>query len=199
MMRKKKSFNNLVVYIIGPMESDPQADKTFGKTERDLINAGVGKVINPCKQEKDKVGMNVAAGQALISEYRKLNQDNTVDDIYDKIWEVDTVNVKEADILVAHLKPGLPFTGTTVEAVLANIPNFIKYTKTKMPVFQYVLYMLIVKPWLILNGWRKPVYLLTPAKLKINGTFLYKLVRGSGGAVFRDSKSLVKHLKERYR
>lgn len=197
-MRPPKKFEDLTVYIIGPMESDPKADYAFLKTERALLASGIRKVINPCRQEKDKVGMNVSKGQAMIADLRAKGEDAQVSDIYDKIWELDTRNVQEADILVAHLKPGVAFTGTAVEATLANIPKFIKYTKPFMPIWEYVKYKLIVKPWLVKNGWSKPVFLLTPDRKTVNGTFAYQLVIASGGKIFRDAKTLVKYLKERY-
>ena len=57
---------------------------------------------------------------------------NHVDKIYRKIWEVDSRNVQRSHALVAHIPPGVAYTGTSVEATLANLIQFMDYTEGKL-------------------------------------------------------------------
>jgi len=196
-MSLNKKYENLIIYLIGPMEDDSMAEKVFETYAQALRSSGVAEVLNPCEQEKDKTGMNTTDAQKGIQNLRLGGQNDEVDRIYKAIWKVDSENVRKSDLLIAHLERGDRYTGTSVEGTLANIPNFLDmltYQETDEQEYKN-----IVRPWLKRVGWCKPVYLITTSKTRINGTFVHKLVRASGGKVFHTMPQLIEHLKEIYK
>jgi len=179
------------------MEDDSMAERVFGNLAKSFRESGVAEVLNPCEQEKEKTGYAVNDAQDGIQNLRLGGQNEEVDRIYRAIWKVDTENVRRADVIIAHLERGDRYTGTTVEGVLAHLPNFLdwgSYTEEDEKFYRDK-----VRPWLKRAGWSKPVYLITSSKTRINGTFVHKLVRASGGKVFNSTKALIEHLQEVYK
>lgn len=201
-MTLNKKLEHLKIYIIGPMENDDDADREFGEIEQALVEAGipVDNIMNPCKQEKFKTGHDVMDSNHVIKKLRLANKHEAVDEIYQRIWEVDLENVRLADILIANLPPNTAYVGTTEEATVASIIGRIDLTRKNFTEEQEKIYKDQVRPGLkALGFFPKPVFLVTPQKNRINGTMVYGLVRASGGECFKDISGLIKRLQELYK
>ncbi len=200
-MSLNKQYPNLRIYLARAMEGDNLADIR----EQNMINALVASGIPeeqlyaPCKQEKTKTGFDSRDSNRNVAGWRLAGLNDRVDKIYHKIWVEDVWAVVEADIVVVNLLPGVPFCGAAVEGVLANLANFIDPVREKYPLELQKEYTEQVRPILKKMGLIKPVYLVTTTKTEINGTYVHKIVKGSGGEVFTTTKGLIEFLKEKYK
>jgi len=197
-----KKFENLNIYLIGPMESDDQADTEFGRVEKHLVDSGipVEQIMNPCKQEKDKTGFDVMDSNRYIMKLRLAGKNEDVDKIYESIWRVDIENVRKADILIANIPPNVTYVGTTREATISSIITSVDLVRHNFNDEQKKIYEEQVRPGLkALGFYVKPIFLITYAKTRINGTMVHGLVRPSGGETFQSCGELIKHLKELYK
>lgn len=195
-----KKYENLIIYLIGPIEADPMAEEEFASIVKSLRSSGIKLVINPCEQELEKTGFIVGESQNNLLKKRKAGKDEEVDGDYRRIWKIDLENVRKADILIANIPVGIHFVGTTREATYATLINGIDLVRDNFDDEQKKLYEDMVRPGLKKLGWfSKPVYLITPAKTRINGTFVHSLVRDSGGKVFSSINPLIEYLKEKYK
>ena len=197
-MSLNKKFENLCIYLIGSMEDDQFAEKHFLDTENSFHKAGVVRVINPCKQEQEKVGATVCIAQGMINKMRALKQDEKVDRLYEKIWQIDAENVREADILVANIVKQST-SGTTLEGTLSNLCTIMDRITEYLDVKDREEYHRTIRPWLKRVGWQKPVFCITGNKTMINGTFIHALVRASGGRCFTSVGKLIRYLKKVYK
>ena len=58
MTHKNKLFENLIIYLIGPMEGNRLATQDFKHIQDGLVAGGIPleNILNPCVQEKEKTG-----------------------------------------------------------------------------------------------------------------------------------------------
>jgi len=197
-----KKYENLTVYIVGPMEGDDEADSEFIKIENALIASGIPivQIFNPCKQETKKTGFDVIDSNKQIKKLRMLGKDDEVDNIYRNIWEVDIENVRKADIIIANIPPGTHYVGTTREITIATVLTSFDLIKDNWCGEDREFYETTVRPGLKKLGFRtKPVYLITASKTRINGSMIHGMVRPSGGGVFKCVGQLIDFLKEKYK
>jgi hypothetical protein len=201
-MTLNKKYENLNIYLICPMEDDDWADHELSKVENALIESGipVENIANPCKQEKVKTGFDSMDSNKVIKKLRITGKDEEVDKIYQSIWEVDIENVRKADILIANIPPGTRYVGVTREATIATALLTFDLIKSKLPEEMQKEYSEKIRPSLKNIGFfMKPIYLITQAKTRINGTMIHGLVRPSGGEVFKSIGELIETLKEKYK
>jgi hypothetical protein len=201
-MTANKKYENLWVYIIGPMEDDDEADREFGHIEAELVKSGIPleQIMNPCRQEKLKTGFDVMDSNREIKKLRVQGKDEEVDRIYRAIWRVDIENVRKADILIANIPPGTHYVGTTREATIAITIVNIDLVRDNFTDEQKRLYEDVVRPGLKQLGFpQTPIHLITPAKTRVNGTFVHGLVRPSGGITCKTIGELIEYLKETYK
>lgn len=184
------------------MEDDDEADREFGHIENELVKSGipVEQIMNPCKQEKAKTGFDVMDSNKEIKKLRVLGKDEEVDRIYRAIWHVDIENVRKSDILIANIPPGTHYVGTTREATVASLLLNLDLVRDNFTEEQKKIYEEVVRPGLKQLGFAMtPIYLITTAKTRVNGTMVHGLIRPSGGEVCKTIGELITILKEKYK
>jgi len=201
MTSKNKKFENLKVYLARPMEDDNIAHLHEARFINALVEAGMNEknLYGPCKYEEEKTGFNTQDSNRNIGGWRLAGLNDKVDDAYVAIWKEDIWQLLTADIVIAHIRPGLRFTGTALEGAYADVTNFIDPIRDRLSEDLQKRYTDHVRPWLKEAGFCKPVYLVTSTKTEINGTYVHKIVRGSGGDVFPSIQKCIEKLKEDYK
>lgn len=201
-MTYNKKFENLYIYLARPMEDDHMANRHEQRFMGKLHEAGIPmeNMYGPCSREKEKTGFNVQDSNTNLAGWRLSGQNDKVSKVYYDIWKEDIKQIVKADIIIAHIRPGLRFTGTAVEGTIADLANFIDPIRD-MWKDDYIerTYTDVVRPWFIKAGFHKPIHLVTPVKTEINGTYVHKIVYGSGGQVFKTLDDCITSLKEKYK
>lgn len=199
-MTLNKKYENLIIYQIGPMEDDDYATHEFAKIKNALVDSGIPaeQIINPCEQEEAKLGFSSMDANNELKKLRLAGKDDEVKKKYDAIWAQDCENIRQADILIANIPSGTKYVGTTKEATIAGIiRNTFDRIKPFLDEEQKKIYEEQVRPGLKKIGFPiKPVYIISPAKTRLNGTMYYDL---GNGEHFYTINDLIKHLKELYK